>query len=78
MAPGAGRTEGVAAAGSSGVMVLGERFVSASLTPSVVGGGVLVGTSWQEGLAVLGAGGESSLTLTSVGSGSPAQGEPLL
>ena len=44
-APGAGRTEGDAAKGSLGVVVLGEGSTSAPLTSSVVGGGVLVGTS---------------------------------
>jgi len=59
-------------------VVLGERFASAPLTPSVAGGGVPAGTPRRDGSAALGAGGESSLTLTSVGSGSPAWGEPLL
>ena len=58
--------------------MLGERFVPTPLAPSITEGGVPVGTSWREGSATLGAGGESSLTLTSVGSGSPIQGEPLL
>lgn len=52
-------------------MLLGERLTSALVTPSVAGGHVLMGMSWREGLAVLGASEESSLTLTSVGSGSP-------
>ena len=77
-APGMGRTMGDAAEGSPGVMVLGEGSVSKPLTPSVSEGGVLAGTSRQEGSAALGAGGESSLALTSVGSGSPTWGEPLL
>ena len=78
MVPSVGRMEGDAVEGSPGVMVLGERSASAPLIPSIVGGGILVGTSWREGLEVLGAGGESSLALTSAGSGSLAQGEPLL
>ena len=67
----------VAQAMTPGV-VLGERFASAPLTPSVVEGGVLAGTSLREGLAALGASGESSLTLTSMGSGLPVWGKPLL
>ena len=70
--------EGDAAEGSSRVMVLGERLASALLTPSIAEGGVPVGTSRREGSAALGADGESSLTLTSVGGGSPTWGEPLL
>ena len=64
--------------GSLDVVVLGERSVPVPLTPSVAGGGVPAGTPRRDGSAALGAGGESSLTLTSVGSGSPARGEPLL
>ena len=78
MAPGAGRTEGDMAKWSPGVVVLGERFVSAPLTPSIAGGGVPAETSWPEGSAVLRAGGESPLTLASVGSCSPVRNEPLL
>ena len=59
-------------------VVLGERFMSTSLTPSVAGGGVLAGTSRREGSAALGADGESSLTSMVVGSDSPTRGEPLL
>ena len=58
--------------------MLGERLASAPLTPSITRGGIPVGTSWREGTVALGAGGESSLALTSVGSGSPEWGEPLL
>ena len=78
MVPGLGRTEGDAAEGSLGVMMLGERSASAPLIPYFTGGGPSVGTSRREGSAALGADGESSLTLTSVGSGSPTRGEPLL
>ena len=58
--------------------MLGERLASAPLSPSIVEGSVPVGTSWREGSAVLGADGGASLTLMSVGSGSPTWGEPLL
>ena len=64
--------------GSPRVMVLGERFASTPLTLFIAEGGVPVGTSLREGSVELGAGGESSLTLTSVGSGSLTRGEPLL
>ena len=60
------------------VMVLGEESTSVLLTLSIVGGSVPAGTSWREGSAVIGAGGEPSLALTSVGSDSPTWGEPLL
>ena len=73
-----GRIEGDAAKGSLEVMVLGEESASVPLTPSVAGGSVPAGTSRREGSAAIGADGEPSLTLTSVGSDSPMQGEPLL
>ena len=76
--PGGGRMEGDTAEGSPGVMVLGERFMPTPLAPSVAEGGIPIGMSRREGSAALGAGGELSLTLMSVGSGSPARGEPLL
>ena len=76
--PSVGRTGGHVAKGSPGVVVLGERFVPAPLAPSIAEGGVLARTSQREGSMALRAGGESSLTLTSVGSGSPMWGEPLL
>ena len=76
--PSVGQTEGDMSKGSLGVVVLGERFASTPLTPSIVGGGVPTGMSRQEGSVTLGADGESSLTLISVGSGSPTWGEPLL
>ena len=72
MASGVGWMEGDAAEGSPKVVVLGEGSLSIPLTPSIAGGGVPVGMSRQEGSAVLGAGGESFLVLTSVGSSSPA------
>ena len=59
-------------------MVLGEGLTSISLTLPVTGGDVLVVMLWQEGSTAFGTGGESSLALTSVGSDSPALGEPLL
>jgi hypothetical protein len=76
--PGACRPERDMAEGSPRVVVLGERFVSASLAPSITGGGVSVGMPRREGSVELGVGEESSLTLTSMGSGLPAWGEPLL
>ena len=76
--PDVGQTEGDPVEGSQGVVVLGEMFAFALLTPSIVGGGVLAGTLRREGSTALGADGESSLTLTSVGGGSPTWGEPLL
>ena len=51
MVPGTGRTEEDADEGSPGVVVLGERFASTPLTPSIAGG-----ASRREGSAVLGAG----------------------
>ena len=76
--PSVGRMEGDMVEGSLGVMVLGERLACALLTPSIAGGGVPVGMSRREGSAAFGADGESSLTLSSVGSGSPTWVEPLL
>ena len=76
--PGMGQMEGDAAKGSREVMVLGGRLAFALLTHSVVEGGVPARTSRREGLAMLGAREESSLALTSMGSSSPTQGEPLL
>ena len=58
--------------------MLGERFVSALMTPSIAGEGVPVRTSRREGSAALGANVGLSLTMTSVGSGSPTWGESLL
>jgi len=72
------RMEGDVAKVSPNVVALGERLASVPLTPSIAGGGVPVGMSWREGSAALGAGGESSLALTSVVSDSPMWGEPLL
>lgn len=66
------------AEGSLGIVVLEERFAPALLAPSIAEGGVLAGMSQREVSAALGAGEESSLTLTSVGSGSPVRGKPLL
>ena len=73
-----GRMEGDVAKGSSNIVVLGEWSMPIPLTPSITGGGVPVRTSWREGSTVLGASGESSLALTSVGGDSPTRGEPLL
>jgi len=64
--------------GSPKVVVLGEESESVPLTPSVAGGSVSAGTSQREGSATIGANREPSLALTSVGSDSPAWGEPLL
>jgi len=58
--------------------VLGEESASVPLTPSVAEGSVPAGTSRLEGSAAIGVGVEPSLALTSVGSDSPARGEPLL
>ena len=73
-----GLIEGDMVEGSPEVMVLGEESASVLLIPSVAGGSVPAGTSRREGSAAIGAGGEPSLALTSVGSDSPARGEPLL
>ena len=54
-----------------------EGSASVPLTPSIARGGVLAGKSRREGSVALGAGRESSLALTSVGSDSPAWGEPM-
>lgn len=78
MAHDTGWMEGDAAKGSLEVMVLGERLASAPLMPFVTRGGVPVGASQREGLVALEASGESSLTQTSVGIGSPMWGAPLL
>ncbi|XP_066347672.1 uncharacterized protein [Miscanthus floridulus] len=78
MASGVGRTEGDATEVSPEVVVLGEESASVPMTPSVVRGSVPTGTSWREGSAAIGAGGEPSLALTSVGSDSSARGEHLL
>ena len=77
-ASGMGRTEGDAAEGSPEVVVLGEESTSVPLIPSVAGESVPAGTSWREGLAAIGAGGEPSLGLTSMGNDLPVRGEPLL
>ena len=66
-----GWTEEDMAEGSLDVVVLGERSAPVPLTPFVARGGVQLGMSRREGLAVLGACGEPSLSLTSVGSNSP-------
>ena len=57
---------------------MAEGSASLPLTPSIVGGSVPAGTSQRGGLAAIGAGGEPSLALMSVGSDSPTRGEPLL
>ena len=72
------QTEEDEAKWSPDIVVLGERSTPISLTPSIAEGGVLTGTSWQEGSAVLGASGESSLALTSVGGDMPTRGKLLL
>ena len=58
------------AEGSLNVVLLGERLTFVPLTPSIEGGGILAGPSWQEGSAALGAGEESSLAQT-MGGNSP-------
>ena len=60
------------------VVVLGEGPASMPLTPSIAGGSVPMGTSRRGGSAAIGADGEPSLALTSVGSDLPMRGEPLL
>ena len=75
---GRGLNRGGAAEGSPKVMVLGEELASVPLTPSVARGSVPMGTSRRGGSAAIGASGEPSLALTSVGSDLPTQGEPLL
>ena len=72
-ASGMGRMEG-----SSEVVVLGAESASVPLTLSIAGRSVPAGTSWREGSAVIGAGGEPSLALMSVGNNLPAWGKPLL
>ena len=76
--PGVGQIEGAMTEGLPDVVVLGEGPVFIPLTPSVAEGSVPMGMSRREGLAALGASGEPSLALTSVGSDSPVRGEPLL
>lgn len=78
MAFGMGQMEGDMTKGSPEVMVLGEESASVPLTPSIVGGSVLAGTSQQEGSVVIRATREPSLALMSVGNDSPMWGEPLL
>ena len=77
-APGMDRTEWDMAEGSLGVLVLGERFAPSPLAPSITEGRISAGMSQREVLMALGADRESSLTLTSMGSGSHLWGEPLL
>ena len=78
MASSVGHMEWDMAEGSSEVVVLGEESASVPLTPSIAGGSVLVGMSRRGGSTAIGAGGEPSLALTSVGSDSPMWVEPLL
>lgn len=70
--------EGDATEGSPKVMVLGERLALAPLTSSAAGGDAPAEASRRVGSAALEASGESSLALTSAGSGSPTWGAPLL
>jgi len=78
MASSMGLIEGDMAEGSPMVMVLGEESASVPLTPSIIRGSVLVGTSRRGGSSAIRAGEELSLALTSVGSDSPVRGKPLL
>lgn len=73
-----GRMEGDATEGSPEVVVLGERLAPTPLTSFSAGGDTPVEASHQEGSVVLEASGESSLAPTSMSSGSPTQGVPLL
>ena len=66
------------AEGSPKVVVLGEESASIPLTPSIARESVSAGMSRREGSAAIGAGGNPSLALTSVGSDLPMRGKPLL